>query len=1077
MYWPAPNVSPSIFALSKQTRPITTTDSNDGLDSNDTQLRGQGTLAGHVQAGGPSRLPLSRNVSGELDGDDDDTIIAAKLSRGGGIFATITRSSLTVWQTKPTVALTSIIRSPQSLKLYGPNTALLLRPDSLIIVLQTSQSYLITYTLATDPQALVYQTQLLDTTRHRRRESEDGYNALKRGTRPGFEPGPGEGHGISEANLRFRMVIRIDAGISNALALDNELIVATQKPAALQTIRWVADNSGNQWETDLVSKMPWLVGSGAGVVEMVHDRPMNLTCWITNDGCTYAVQRRRGHGPSANQDTNGLQFQGYCFRRPETDDHFAVKAAINARFSLIAVGCANGQIDIYTVKDYMGNIPFSHGLAMPASVSTTGKLNNIAYSPDGCCLFGGFENGWAMWSVYGKLGANSFHIDQGLSRKAGDAWLHSGVKDAFWAGGGCELGILLNNTDSVCFLDIAKSAATGCLNSCNIARGLLQSTASVLIYKGHEVPDLTSLTNDVSLWQMVKVPHAYLANHWPIRTSVISPDGRFVAVAGRRGLAHYSSSSGRWKTFENAAAENEFTVRGGMCWWQHVLIAGIEVEGARRWQVRLYSREKALEYSNVQHVEELAAPVILASTAGTDSLLVYTHENVLLHYIIVAGGNSVKLVQVGQIGFHGIIRAPTRVRSISWILPDDQLEHGDPSQDVATAVVLFLVDAKLVLLQPSVNSDGGLKYDMRVIANNVEYHMLLRDQPLAQAALGLTGKLEDPVNGASNSSLQLADHPGHSLRDSLWYFDGRDVQLWSDIHDVLSHAPMELGRDLPNTITIPLDFYPLGLMVSKGVMYGLEAEAMQRRDVDFSVFRHNSRTSLFLPQILQYHLTEFNQPAALYISHSYESLPYFAHALEILLHNVLDAEVDHPPSPPETALLPTVVHFLSSFPQYLDVVVNCTRKTELRSWRTLFKYLPPVRELFEESLSQGKLKTAAGYLLVLHTFAQEALELAEFSRLLRAAATNGDWDLCKELARFLVGIDGSGELLKTTLVQSELSGNAAARDSRRQSIAAMVHSDEARQYPHPNGTVSDDQPPVTDYFSVTRQNGHLSRRE
>ena len=122
---------------------------------------------------------------GKLNGSSDthegeDEILAARISRGGSVFATITRSQLTVWQTKPAVALASVVRSSQSMKAYGPSTALLLRPDGLIIVVQTALGYLITYSLSTDPNARVYTTQLASTSKHTRRGSEDGYNAFRR---------------------------------------------------------------------------------------------------------------------------------------------------------------------------------------------------------------------------------------------------------------------------------------------------------------------------------------------------------------------------------------------------------------------------------------------------------------------------------------------------------------------------------------------------------------------------------------------------------------------------------------------------------------------------------------------------------------------------------------------------------------------------------------------------------------------------------------------------------------------------------------------------------------------------------
>ena len=398
---------------------------------------------------------------------------------------------------------------------------------------------------------------------------------------------------------------------------------------------------------------------------------------------------------------------------------------------------------------------------------------------------------------------------------------YSGVRDALWLGGGCELALLAPRDDRIWLLEIARSAAAGCLISSNVTRGLLQGSTTITLYKGHDVPDLTALPSDLSLWQTIQIPTQYLVDQWPIKTSAISADCKYIAVAGRRGLAHYSVASGRWRTFEDPAAEQAFFVRGGMCWHQHFLIAAVEA-GTRN-ALRVFSREKTLE--RAVYEEELTAPAIITTTSGIDSLLCYTYDNTLLHYIIApsSNGSAVKLVQVGHIGFHGIIRAPPRVRAISWILPEEQIEYGDPAQDVATASVLFLVDGKLVLLQPSTNEQDELKYDMRVVATNVEYYVLLRDQATA---------LTDP-NQQHDTHAALGGAQGHSLRDSLWYFDGTDYNVWSDVQDVLASAPAELGRDLPPTVRVPMDFYPLAPLVGTGdhAWAGQRARAAPRREL------------------------------------------------------------------------------------------------------------------------------------------------------------------------------------------------------------------------------------------------------
>lgn len=51
----------------------------------------------------------------------------------------------------------------------------------------------------------------------------------------------------------------------------------------------------------------------------------------------------------------------------------------------------------------------------------------------------------------------------------------------------------------------------------------------------------------------------------------------------------------------------------------------------------------------------------------------------------------------------------------------------------------------------------------------------------------------------------------------------------------------------------------------------------------------------------------------------------------------------------------------------LDVIVGCTRKTEVRLWRYLFQYAGRPKDLFERCMERDMLKSAGGYLLVLHT--------------------------------------------------------------------------------------------------------------
>ncbi|KAI6379123.1 hypothetical protein MCOR25_002102 [Pyricularia grisea] len=928
-----------------------------------------------------------------------EPILALRVARTGHLFAVITSTTMTIWQTKPTVVLAAVVRSKPSIKSYGTNVDLLLRPDSAIFVLHTSSGYLITYSLATDAEARVYRPAFTTHTNvQRRRQSHAGG--------PGYDApdqimwGPGEGGGVRDVSVRFKMVIKVDAGIESALALDDELVVATRKPAAVQCIRWTPDSNGAQTTTEILGRMGWL-DKKVTITEMTNDRPMNLSTWITSDGKAYAVQRTPGGQPSSETgqvDPKKL-FKGYCFHTPRKEQERAERAVINARFSLIAIGCLDGQIRVYTVKDYAGNVPSSHVHTLPVSSSSAGRLMTLTYSPDGYCLFAGYEKGWATWSVYGKALSHGFNNDTTISQGNGEAWLE-GVRDAAWIGGASEMLIIGMKHEAVWLLEMARSAVTGCYCSANLFRTVLQTTSSVMIYRGYDLPDLTTISAEPSLWHTSNIPSTYLLNQWPIRCTVVSPDGRYVAVSGRRGLAHYSVNSGRWKTFANEEMEEEFQVRGGMCWYQNVLVAAVEVN--RTYELRLYSREAVLDNANIVHRVPMPSPVVLLTPSGEDSLLVYGHNNILYHFVFSTHSGSVQLVQVGHIVFHGIVRSPSRVRGLSWILPESQRLNGDPSDDVAVASVMFLVDGKLVILNPSLNEQGNLKYDMRVVAQSVEYYTCMWDQPFI-----------DTLPPASDSALPPGSEHEGSLEQSLWMLEGGELRVWPDVQSVLD-VVSPAGGDVPPTASLPTDFYPLSMLRSKGIILGVESELAQRRDINFSFFRFAIRTHLFLPELLRFYLQRNLANEALRLAQRYQSLAYFSHALEILLHHVLDEEVDSAPAP-EDALLPRVLSLLSSFKDYLDVVVQCTRKTEVRSWRTLFAYLPPAQELFEESLLRGNLKTAGGYLLVLHTFDELSAAGEQSVRLLGRAMREGDWELCKELARFLAALDDSGETLREAL--------------------------------------------------------------
>lgn len=89
------------------------------------------------------------------------------------------------------------------------------------------------------------------------------------------------------------------------------------------------------------------------------------------------------------------------------------------------------------------------------------------------------------------------------------------------------------------------------------------------------------------------------------------------------------------------------------------------------YQIRLYSRDLELSNQNVLYREVVASPVVILSLVD-NSLLVYTADNTLYHYLIAPTAETIKLHLCGSITFNGIIAAPKAVRVLSWMIPTAQ---------------------------------------------------------------------------------------------------------------------------------------------------------------------------------------------------------------------------------------------------------------------------------------------------------------------------------------------------------------------------------------------------------------------
>ncbi|BGP18933.1 hypothetical protein JCM10213_005480 [Rhodosporidiobolus nylandii] len=697
---------------------------------------------------------------------------------------------------------------------------------------------------------------------------------------------------------------------------------------------------------------------------------------------------------------------------------------VNQGLGLVAVGCEDGTISLYNLEPAFGPTPrraqaeqlarpeLSHTLSLRESLNTTasGLMTGRVETSDGLTLACGWQQGFSVWSSYGRLGAWSVASaagggfeGHGVEGEKGDSFedhFLSGVRSMFWSPGNLELFVLCPppvhpkkkpHDEQLFVIPFAKSAVALSHTPDNTRNAFLHMDDRVLVYRGADQPDMSVINPESDVWQHIKIPAAYIAAQHPIRYASISPDARLIAVAGQRGLTHYNALSGRWKLFELEKEEDAIRVVGGMGWWGSTLIVGCAEGG--QYQLRLFSRDQPLTLATSLESYPLDSEPLLISVFDS-SVLLYTADNTFHHFLIrPTRGAGPRLRECGSIGFEGVVRDTRKVRGLSWLVPKSQQRFGDPADDLNVATIIFLISGRLVLLRPRRAASNEVKYDLQILADRVEFYWT-------------------HLNGIG------------TLENSLWAWDGKSVRIWLDaltIEKVRVDARSDAYETVKESVAIPLDFYPLAVLMDKGIIVGVDQETSLRKSLDFAIFRIITTTHLFLPPVLRFLLTRAQLPEAVLFASHYRHLVYFAHTLEVLLHGVLEDESDAAGGVAATAeggVLPRIVDFLDHFDECLQVVVNCARKTEQTRWQFLFEVVGKPRELFEKCLSSGFLKVAASYLLVLHNL--EPLEQSSHDtiRLLKTAMQAGEWTLCRELLRFLYSLDRTGLILRTALAES-----------------------------------------------------------
>ncbi|XP_064902109.1 guanine nucleotide exchange factor subunit RIC1 isoform X2 [Columba livia] len=952
-------------------------------------------------------------------------------------FAVLSPSQLSIWYCRPSVLIVSYKELPKAASQFGPYKQAEWRSDSTMIAVSTANGYILFFEIPSARDKYLYEPMYPKGSPH------------VKGT-PHYK----EEQCAPSLNLEMKKVLDLQASITSLQSMLEDLLVATAD-GFLHLIHWDGVTNGRKainlctvpFSVDLQSSRGSFLG-----FEDVYIRDMEYCATLDGFAVVFNDGRVGFITPMSSRFT-AEQLHGVWAQ--DVIDGTCV--AVNNKYRLMAFGCANGSVQVYTIDTTTGAMQFSHKLELtpkqyPDIWNKTGPVKLIRWSPDSCVVMVTWEcGGLSLWSVFGAqlictLGGDFAYQSDGAKKDP------LKISSMTWGSEGYHLWVIDGNSSNIkperdanneahqfgiLQFHFIKSALT--VNPCmsNQEQVLLQgedrlylncgdatqaqSPRNTSVHSEHKPSRERGPFSDGSLdyqglstllghrhWHVVQIHSTYLESNWPIRFSAIDKLGQNVAVVGKFGFAHYSLLTKKWKLFGNITQEQNMVVTGGLAWWNDFIVLACYNLNDHQEELRIYLRTSNLDNA-FAHITKVQADTLLLSVFRDIVILFRADCSICLYSIErrPEGPNPTASIQILQeVSMSRYIPHPFLVVSVT--LTSVRTETGItlkmPQQACEAESIMLNLAGQLIMLQR--DRSGPQIRDKDNNPNQKKHLPFCAPVVLAQSVENVW------------TTCRVNKQKRHLL-EALWLScGGAGMKVWLPLFPRDHRKPHSF---LSRRIMLPfhINIYPLAVLFEDALVLGAvndtvlydclytQTSAREHLEVLFPFCIVERTSQIYLHHILRQLLVRNLGEQALLLAHSCATLPYFPHVLELMLHEVLEEEATSREPIPDP-LLPTVAKFITEFPLFLQTVVHCARKTEYALWNYLFAAVGNPKDLFEECLMAQDLDTAASYLIILQNMEVPAVSRQHATLLFNTALEQGKWDLCRHMIRFLKAI-GSGE--------------------------------------------------------------------
>jgi len=204
------------------------------------------------------------------------------------------------------------------------------------------------------------------------------------------------------------------------------------------------------------------------------------------------------------------------------------------------------------------------------------------------------------------------------------------------------------------------------------------------------------------------------------------------------------------------------------------------------------------------------------------------------------------------------------------------------------------------------------------------------------------------------------------------------------------------------------EVFPVALFSQESMLVGLTQGVRHEPVIGSPQFLIHVKQQSSLHSLMLHLLENGRVDLALHLAAVHRSHSGFGLTLELLLHEVLDAEefgYREETLVASVCMLRVALDFLKHFSLYPNIIINCARKVDVGVWPKLFSFAGNPRDLFHQCivhpLTLQNLTAAAGYLRIIQLLESPLSALQMSAKLLDLVLKTKQYKLLPDLLRYI----------------------------------------------------------------------------